>query len=158
MADEQPIQKLSVNFDSLTFTYKRLAKDLKCSLSALTCFVREYRDPVVKTDRCAQYVDDVGLAANTRDQPIKNIERVLQCIGKAELKPSMDTCLLVWKKNEFRGKTISSEGIGPVEMKIDDILDFLKLLMLVKSLQKYIGFVNFYRQYLANVAGTLIPL
>ena len=33
-------------------------------VSAFSGFMREYSDPVVKADQCAQYVDDIGIAAN----------------------------------------------------------------------------------------------
>ena len=61
LADEQSIQLLSFNFGSRTFAFKRLAQGLNRSLSAFTSVIREYLDPLVKADKCAQYVDDVCL-------------------------------------------------------------------------------------------------
>ena len=61
MADEQSVQLLSFNFGSRTFAFLRLAQGLNRSLSAFTSVVREYLDPLVKADRCAQYVDDIEL-------------------------------------------------------------------------------------------------
>ena len=46
----------------------------------LSSFIREYLDPVIKADQCAQYVDDIGIAANTPEQLIKNLQAVLQCL------------------------------------------------------------------------------
>ena len=64
MADQRSVEMLAFNFASRTFAYKRLAKGLSRSLSAFSSFMREYLDPVVKADQCAQYVDDIGIAAN----------------------------------------------------------------------------------------------
>ena len=64
MADEQSIQLLSFNFGSRTFAFLRLAQGLNRSLSAFTSVVREYLDPLVKADRCAQYVDDIANTMN----------------------------------------------------------------------------------------------
>ena len=36
--------------------------------------MRENLDPVVKADQCAQYVDDIGIAANEADQLILNLK------------------------------------------------------------------------------------
>ena len=71
IADEQLIQLLSFYFGSRTFAFRRLAQGLNRSLSNFTSVVREYLDPLVKADRCAQYVDDVGIAANTPDELIE---------------------------------------------------------------------------------------
>ena len=68
MADEQSIQILSFNFGARTFTYRRLARGLNRSLSAINSFVRKYLYPAVKADRSAQYVDDIGIAADTADE------------------------------------------------------------------------------------------
>ena len=49
-------------------------------LSAFSSFIREYLDPVIKADQCAQYVDDIGIAANTPEQLFKNLQAVFQCL------------------------------------------------------------------------------
>ena len=62
MADQRSVEMLAFNFASRTFAYKRLAQGLSRSVSAFSSFMCEYLDPVVKADRCAQYVDDIGNA------------------------------------------------------------------------------------------------
>ena len=64
MADQRSVEMLAFNFASRTFAYKRLAQGLSRSVSAFSSFIGEYLDPVVKTDQCAQNVDDIGIAAN----------------------------------------------------------------------------------------------
>ena len=54
MADQRSVKMLAFNFASRTLAYKRLAQDLSRSLSAFSSFMREYLDPVVKADQCAQ--------------------------------------------------------------------------------------------------------
>ena len=91
MVDEQSIQLLSFNFGSRTFAFLRLAQGLNRSLSAFSV-VREYLEPLVKEDRCSQYVDDIGIAANTPDELIENLELVFQQLSKPGLKLSMSKC------------------------------------------------------------------
>ena len=69
-ADQQSIELLAFNFASRTFAYRRLAQGLSRSLSAFSSFIRQYFDPFIKADQCAQYVDDIGMAANTPEQLI----------------------------------------------------------------------------------------
>ena len=64
MADQRSVEMLAFNFASRTFAYKRLAQGLSRPVSAFSGFMREYLDLVVKADQCAQYVDDIGIAAN----------------------------------------------------------------------------------------------
>ena len=85
-------------------------KDLD-SLSAILSFIREYLDTVIKADQCAQYVDDIGIAANTPEQLIKNLRAVFQCLRKAWLKLSMTKCHFGVQEVDFLGRTISTKGL-----------------------------------------------
>ena len=152
MADEQSIQLLSFNFGSCTFAFLRLAQGLNRSLSAFTSVVREYLDPLVKADRCTQYVDDIGIAANTPDDLIENLELVFQQLSKVGVKLSMNKCEFGQQQIEYLGKSISSTGIAPIEKRITDYLKNLKPPTSVKALQRYLGFVNFYRSYIPRLA------
>ena len=78
MADQRSVEMLAFNFASRTFAYKRLAKGLSRSVSAFSSFMREYLDPVVKADQCAQYVDDIGIAANNATVLTRNIRAVVK--------------------------------------------------------------------------------
>ena len=158
MADEQSIQLLAFIFGSRTFAYLRLAQGLNRSLSAFNSTIREYLDALVKADKCAQYVDDIGVAAHNVDELVANIEAVFQQIQKAGLKLSMSKCAFGHPKIEFLGQSITTKGIAPLADRIDDFLKKLKLPTSVKSLQRYIGFVQFYRQYIPKLAEKLVPL
>ena len=98
MADQQSIELLAFNFVSGTFAYRRLAPGLSCSLSAFLSVIREYLDPVIKADQYAQYVDDIGIAANAPQPLIKNLQAVFQGLRKAGLKLSMPNANLGYKK------------------------------------------------------------
>ena len=82
MADQQSIELLALIFASRIFAYRGLAKGLSCSLSGVLSFVRENLDPVVKVDQFAQYVHDIGIAAETLQQLIIHLLAVSQCLKK----------------------------------------------------------------------------
>ena len=123
MVDQQPIELLAFNFASRTFAYRRLAQGLSRSLSAFSSFIREYLDPVIKADQCAQYVDDIGIAANTPEQLIKNLHAVFQCLRKAGLKLSMTKCHFGVQEVDFFGRTITTKGVAPQKQKIAKFLE-----------------------------------
>ena len=76
MADQKSIEMLDFNFASRTFAYRRLAQGLSRALSAFSSFMREYLDRVIKADQCAQYVDDIGVAATDANQLIVNLSNI----------------------------------------------------------------------------------
>ena len=59
------------------------------------------------------------------DEMKQNIELVFQCIEKTGLELSIDISSFGQEKFEFLCGTISSEGFGPIEIKIDDFLENL---------------------------------
>ena len=157
MADQQSIELLAFNFASRTFAYRRLAQELSRSLSAFSSFIPEYLDPVIKADQCAQYVDDIGIAANTPEQLIKNLRAVFQCLWKAGLKLSMAKCHFEVQEVDFSGRTTTTNGVAPQKQKIAKVLEKVKFLRSEKGLQRYIGFLKYYRNYIPTLAKRLTP-
>ena len=157
MADQRSVEMLAFNFASRTFAYKRLAQGLSRSVSAFSSFIREYLDPVVKANQCAQYVDDIGIAANKATDFTRNVRAVFKCIRQAGLKLTIEKCHFGVRQVEFLGRTISPEGISPQARKIQIFLDKLRFPKSKKALQRYLGFVNYYRNYIPRMAEKLNP-
>ena len=152
MAPQQSIELLAFNFASRTFAYRRFAQALSHSLSAFLSFIREYLDPVMKADQCAHYVDDIGIAANTPEQLIKNLRAVFQCLRKTGLKLSMAKLHFGVQEVDFLGRTKTTKGVAPQKQKITNFLEKVKFPRSKKALQRYIGFLNYYRNYLPRLA------
>ena len=142
MADQRSVEMLAFNFASRTFAYRRLAQRLSRYVSAFSSFMRKYLNPVVKADQCAQYVDDIGIAANNATDLTRNIRAVCKCIRQAGLKLKSEKCHFGVRQNEFLGRTFSPEGISHQARKIQLFLDKLRLPKSKKALQRYLGFVN----------------
>ena len=156
MADQRSIEMLAFNFASRTFAYKRLAQGLSRALSAFSSFMREYLDKVIKADQCAQYVDDIGVAANSVTQLIRNIRAVFECIRQAGLKLTIEKCHFGVTEIEFLGRTITPQGIAPQDHKIQKFLANVRFPKSKKQVQRYIGFVNYYRNYIPRLSEKLL--
>ena len=152
---QRSVEKLAFDFASRTFAYKRIAQGLSRSVSAFSSFMGEYLDPDIKADQCAQYVDDIGIAANKATDLTRNIQAVFRCFRNAGLKLTIEKCHFGIRQVQFLGRTISSEGASPQAQKIQNFLNKLRLPKSKKVLQRYLGFVNYYRNYLPRMAEKL---
>ena len=157
MADQRSVQLLEFNFASRTLAYKRLAQGLSRSVSLFSSFMRECLDPVVKADQCAQYVDDIEIAANNATDLTRNIRAVFKCIRHTGLKLTIKKCHFGVRQVEFLGRTISPEGISPQARKIHNFLDKIRFPKSKKALQRYLDFVNDYKTYVSRMAEKLNP-
>ena len=128
MADQRSVELLAVNFASRTFAYRRLAQGLSRALSVFSSFMPEYLDSVIKVDQCAQYVDDIGIAANTTEQLIKNIRAVFKCIREAGLKITIEKCHFGVTQIEFLGRTITPDGVARQDQKVKNFVSKVRFL------------------------------
>ena len=119
--------------------------------------MRDYLDPVVKADQFAQYVDDIGIAANNATDTTRKNRAVFQCIRNSRLILTIEKCHFGFRQVEFLTRTISSEGVSPKPHKIQDFLNKLRFPKSKKALQRYLGFLNFYRNYVPRMAEKLNP-
>ena len=157
MADQRSIEMLAFNFASRTIAYRRLAQGLSRALSAFSSFMREYLDRVIKADQCAQYVNDIGIAANNVEHLIKNLRATFECIREAGLKLTMHKCHFGATEIDFLGRTISPEGVKPQKESITNFLEKTKFPKSEKALQRYLGFLNYYRNYIPRLSEKLVP-
>ena len=88
---------------------------------------------------------------------IKNLQAVFQCLRKAGLKLSIAKCHFGVQEVDFLGRTITTNGVAPQKQKIAKFLKKLKFPRSKKAFQRYIGFLNYYRNYIPRLAERLTP-
>ena len=103
-------------------------------------------------------MDDIGIAANTTEQLIKNIREVFKCIRKAGLKLTIGKCHFGVTQLEFPGGTITPNGVARQDHKITNFLSKIRFPRSKKQVQKYIGFINYYRDYLPRLSEKMIGM
>ena len=119
--------------------------------------MREYLDKVIKADQCAQYVDDIGIAATDAEQLIKNIRATVQCIRDAGLKLTKHKRHFGATEIDFLGRTIAPVGVRPQRPRVQTFLENSKFAESKKALQRYLGFLNYYRNYIPWLSEKLTP-
>ena len=157
MADQSSNEILAFNFASKPFAYRRLAQRLSKALSAFSSFMSENLDKVIEADQRAQYVDDIGIAANNASQLINNLRATFECIRTAGLELTVHKCHFGAKEIDFLGRTFTPEGVRPRRPRVQNILEKTKFPKSKKALQRYLGFLNYYRNYNPRLSEKLTP-
>ena len=65
---------------------------------------------------------------------------------------TIENCHFVVRQVEFLGRAIALEGISPQARKIQNFFDKLRFPKSRKALQRYLGFVNYYKNYIPRMA------
>ena len=104
------------------------------SLSLGLDFLREFSDPVIKTDRCAHYVDDIGIAAQPPEQLITNLRGVFDCNQNDGLKLLMAKGHFGTKEIDYLGRIITSNGVTPQKQTFKFFLEEVKFPLSKKAL------------------------
>ena len=152
MADQWSMERLAFNFNSRTLAHKRFAQGLIRSVFALSSFMRGSLDQGVKADQCVHYVDDIGTAANNATELIQNIRTVFQCIGQARLRLTKEKCHFGIRQVEILGRKNQPEGISPQARKIHNFLNKLFFLISRKAIERCLGFLKYYRNFILRMA------
>ena len=69
----------------------------------------------------------------------------------------MAKCHFGVQEVDFLGRTITSKGVAPQKQKIAKFLEKVKFPRSKKALQRYTGFLNYYRNYIPRLAERLTP-
>ena len=120
MAIQRSVEMLAFIFASKNCVYRWLAEDFSRALSALSTFKRVFLDPVIKTDPCAHYFIDIGIATNFPERLVNKLWAVLNCIEKAELKLSRAKRNFGTTAIDFFGRTIVTEKVISEKEKIPE--------------------------------------
>ena len=119
--------------------------------------MREYLDKVIKADQCAQYVDNIGIAANDADYLIVNLGATFKCIQEAGLKLTMHKCHFGATEIDFLGGTNTPQGVKPQKQSVQNFLEKTTFSKSKKALQRCLGFLNYYRNHVPRRSERLAP-
>lgn len=104
------------------------------------------------------YIDDILIYSDTEDQHIGHIRQVLQRLREHQLYIKGEKCEFHCSTVKFLGYVIFPRGIAMDQDKVLAIWDWPQP-KTIKDLQKFLGFVNFYRQFIQiSVAAPLTDL
>ena len=101
------------NFACRIFAYRHPAQGLSQALSAFSIFMIDNLDKVIKANQCAQYMDDIGIAANDADHLSAKLRATFKGIQGACFVLTMHKRHFGATEIDFFGRTITPQDVKP---------------------------------------------
>jgi len=112
---------------------------------------------LINTGKVASFIDDVIIGTDGEEGHDELVEEVVKKLAENDLYVKPEKCKWKVKKVGFLGVVIRPEGIKIEEDKIKRVLDWLTP-KCVKDVQKFLGLVNYYCQFIQDFAFIARPL
>ena len=103
------------------------------------------------------YLDDILIASETPEQHETDLRTLFQRLQQHGLVVNRSKCVFGAKEIDFLGHRVTAAGIVSLPENVPAIHDFPRPTS-VKSLQEFLGMLNYYHRFLPHIAGTLAPL
>ena len=103
------------------------------------------------------YLDDILIYSNNMSEHHWHIKEVLKCLRKADLYTKVEKREFHSESVEYLGYILFPSGLTMSDDKIKIIQDWPKPKK-VKDIQSFLGFTNFYHQFIFNYLDIVIPL
>jgi hypothetical protein len=103
------------------------------------------------------YLDDQRVASRDMEQHVADLRAVFQHLVDNGLAINLEKCEFAVEELDFLGHRLSAAGITLLSGSLQVMYDFPRP-HTVKDLQRFLGMVNFYRQFLPKIAQILSPL
>ena len=148
------IPKTAITMPFGTYTFNYSCFGLR---NAVATFQRMMDNVLCDLPFCIVYIDDILIFSSTPDEHRHHLHQVLDRLRSAGLIVCQDKCVFGAKTVEFLGHRISSKGVLPLQEEVAAAKSFPKPTT-VKSLQEFVGMVNYYHNFLPIIASTMAPL
>jgi len=103
------------------------------------------------------YLDDILIYLNNMSEHHWHVKEVLKRLHKAGLYAKVEKCEFHSESVEYLGYILSSSGLTMSDDKVKIIQDWPEPKK-VKDIQSFLGFANFYHQFIFNYLDIVIPL
>ncbi|XP_073408526.1 uncharacterized protein [Dendrobates tinctorius] len=148
--------KTAFNTPEGHFEYLVMPFGLTNAPSVFQCFMNDiFRDFVDKF--LIIYLDDILIFSKDWDSHVEHIRIVFRILRENSLYVKGSKCLFGVQRISFLGFILSPSTIEMDPAKVQAIYDWVQPTSL-KDLQKFLGFANFYRKFIAKFSSIAKPL
>lgn len=106
---------------------------------------------------CVCYIDDIFIHSSNRQEHLRHISTVLDRLQQNGLVVRYDKCVFGAREVEFLGHHLTPAGVSPLPGKVTAIRQF-PTPSTVRSLQEFVGLVNYYHRFVPSIASIMVPL
>ena len=106
---------------------------------------------------CLLYLDDIVIYSKTFEEHLVRLEAVFSRLREAGLKLKPSKCRFFQKKIKYLGHMVSEDGVHTDQEKIEAVKEW-PLPKTSKQVQRFLGFVGYYRKFVHNFSKIARPL
>jgi len=136
------------------FEWRRLPFGLKTSPSQFQSLMQRVLEGL---DFCAAFMDDIVIFSMTWVEHVNHMRAVFDRLKRAKLTVKLSKCFFGCREIEYLGHRIGNGRLSPKEAKVLALLEMPRPAN-KKTLQSFIGSVNYYHRYVQNFAEIAAPL
>ena len=103
------------------------------------------------------YVDDVVIATPTLEDHIERLDELLTCMKQAGLKCKPLKCEILRDSMNYLGRLVDKHGVRPGPEAVEAVLTW-KALKTDTQLMSFLGFANYYREFVKGYADEIYPM
>ena len=103
------------------------------------------------------YIDDIFIATETVDDHMVRLREVFECLREAGFKMRVAKCDFMKSEIKYLGRVVSAEGIKPDPKAVSKLRDW-EVPRSKTELQRFLGFANYYREFIPWHAKLAAPL
>jgi hypothetical protein len=103
------------------------------------------------------YIDDTVIYGADVESFLSNLDHVLEQMVRYNVRLKPSKCSFGMESIEFLGHVFDKNGHKLTEERVQGIVDLAEPTS-VKGLRSFIGMVNYFRDYISDLSGLLIPL
>lgn len=108
-------------------------------------------------DGCLNYIDDIIIYGETREQLKERTEKVLEKLNEYNVELNMDKCIYEATELIFLGHKLSANGITATPEKVEAVRNFRQPAS-AEETRSFLGLVNFVGKFLPDLATVTEPL
>jgi len=112
---------------------------------------------LINTGKVVAFIDDVIIGMEGEEEHDEMVAEVIKRLEENDLYVKLEKCKWKMRKLGFLGVVIGPEGIKMEKEKMKDVLDWPQP-KCVKDVQKFLGLVNYYHQFIEGFASIARPL
>ena len=103
------------------------------------------------------YVDDVVIATPTLEDHIERLDEVFACMKRSGLKCKPSKCEILKDSIKYLGRMVDKHGIRPDPDAVEAVLTW-KSPKTENQLMSFLGFANYYREFVKGYADKVYPM